>query len=166
MISSKTFIAFTKFGIVGGISFLVDMSVYYGMSQFMPTYFAKAAGIMVATLVNYKLNKYWTWESTKSEGVDKSRNETLKKYLMLYALSGGINVGTNEIMLASLPNWELQLNMVFPAVGDIAANTLGGMKQLFAVKIDKLFAVLTATAVGMGINFLGQKLWVFGKNGK
>jgi len=85
---------------------------------------------------------------------------------MLYALSGGINVGTNEIMLASLPNWELQLNMVFPVVGDIAVNTMGGMKQLFAVKIDKLFAVLTATAVGMGVNFLGQKLWVFGRSGK
>ena len=83
MISSKTFIAFTKFGIVGGISFFVDMSVYYGMSQFMPTYFAKAAGIMVATLVNYKLNKYWTWESKKAAGGYKARNETLKKYLML-----------------------------------------------------------------------------------
>jgi putative flippase GtrA len=43
---------------------------------------------------------------------------------------------------------------------------MGGMKQLFAVKIDKLFAVLTATVVGMGINFLGQKLWVFGKSDK
>ena len=84
MISSKTYIAFTKFGIVGGISFLVDMSVYYGMSQFMPTYFAKAAGIMVATLVNYKLNKYWTWERKKSEVGEKSRNETLKKYLIFF----------------------------------------------------------------------------------
>jgi putative flippase GtrA len=109
VISSKTFIAFTKFGIVGGISFLVDMSVYYGISQFFPTYFAKAAGIVVATLVNYKLNKYWTWETKKSEIGDNSRNETLKKYLMLYALSGGINVGTNEIMLATLPNWEMLL---------------------------------------------------------
>ena len=85
---------------------------------------------------------------------------------MLYSFSGGINVGTNEIMLASLPNWELQLNMVFPAVGDLGANTMGGIKQLFAVKIDKLFAVLTATAVGMCVNFMGQKLWVFGRIGK
>lgn len=43
-------------------------------------------------------------------------------------------------------------------------NTLLGAKQLFAVKIDKLFAVLTATMVGMMINFIGQKLWVFGKS--
>jgi putative flippase GtrA len=43
-------------------------------------------------------------------------------------------------------------------------NTLTVSKQLFAVKIDKLFAVLTATAVGMMVNFLGQKLWVFGKS--
>jgi putative flippase GtrA len=50
-------------------------------------------------------------------------------------------------------------------VGDeIIKNTFLGSKQLFAVKIDKLFAVLTATVVGMMINFIGQKLWVFGKS--
>ena len=85
---------------------------------------------------------------------------------MLYALSGGINVGTNEFMLALLPNWELQLNLILPQVGDILDNHNGGIEQLFAVKIDKLFAVLTATVVGMGINFLGQKLWVFGGSDK
>ena len=90
---------------------MVDMSVYYGMATFLPTYFAKALGILVATFVNYKLNTYWTWETKKSDMGIGLRNETLKKYLMLYALSGGINVGTNEFMLALLPNWELQLNL-------------------------------------------------------
>jgi len=166
LISSRTFIAFTKFGLVGGLSFLVDMSVYYGMATFLPTYFAKALGILVATFVNYKLNTYWTWETKKSDMGIGLRNETLKKYLMLYALSGGINVGTNEFMLALLPNWELQLNLILPQVGYILDNHNGGIEQLFAVKIDKLFAVLTATVVGMGINFLGQKLWVFGGSDK
>jgi hypothetical protein len=85
----------------------------------------------------------------------------------LYAISGSVNVLTNELLLSVLPDWILQLNVVFPnkLVGDeIIKNTFLGSKQLFAVKIDKLFAVLTATVVGMMINFIGQKLWVFGKS--
>jgi hypothetical protein len=32
---------------------------------------------------------------------------------------------------------------------------------IFAVKINKFFAVIFATVVGMIVNFIGQKLWVF-----
>jgi putative flippase GtrA len=61
LITSKTYIALTKFGIVGGLSFVIDISVYYFLSQFLPTSIAKSIGILVATYVNYQLNKYWTW---------------------------------------------------------------------------------------------------------
>lgn len=167
MISSKTFIAFTKFGIVGGISFLVDMSVYYGSDVFLPSYIAKAIGIVVATGFNYKLNSMWTWGAKKVSDIHEKQPSVLRNYLILYAISGSVNVLTNEILLSVLPDWILQLNVVFPnkLVGDeIIKNTFLGSKQLFAVKIDKLFAVLTATVVGMMINFIGQKLWVFGKS--
>jgi putative flippase GtrA len=89
LISSKTYIALTKFGIVGGLSFVIDISVYYFLSQFLPTSIAKSIGILVATYVNYQLNKHWTWGQKNS---DKGR---LVKYLALYAVSGITNVGTN-----------------------------------------------------------------------
>lgn len=167
MISSKTYIAFTKFGIVGGLSFLVDMTVYYGSDIFLPSYIAKALGILVATAVNYKLNSLWTWGVKKSDEVTDGNQRVLRNYLLLYAMSGSLNVVTNEIMLSTLPDWILQLNLMFPsshAVNGVMNNGISGSKQLFAVKIDKLFAVLVATAVGMMVNFLGQKLWVFGKS--
>lgn len=161
MISSKTYIAFTKFGIVGGLSFFVDMFVYYGTDVFLPSYFAKALGIVLATIVNFKLNSMWTWGVKKDTNSGHSNN-ILKNYLILYAISGSINVATNEWMLSILPDWILQLNLINPVsnLSEIKALT----RQLFAVKIDKLFAVLLATMVGMMINFLGQKLWVFGKS--
>lgn len=164
MISSKTYIAFTKFGIVGGVSFLVDMMVYYGTDVFLPSYVAKALGIIVATVVNYKLNSMWTWGVKKDASQSEKQASVLKNYLLLYAISGSVNVGTNELLLSTLPDWILQLNMIVPEKVSVMDNVSAITNQLFAVKIDKLFAVLIATAVGMAINFLGQKLWVFGKS--
>jgi putative flippase GtrA len=137
----------TKFGIVGGLSFFLDLSIYYTLSQFLPTYIAKSTAILLATVLNYQLNKAWTW------GQKDRDNKRLLKYVLLYALSGTMNVISNEFFLVVLPNADLVLHIDYP-------------KQLlnfpiFAVKIDKLFAVIFATIVGMVVNFIGQKLWVF-----
>lgn len=147
MISSKTYIALTKFGIVGGLSFFFDLSIYYTLSQFLPTYVAKSVAIVLATIINYQLNKAWTW---KQKG---RNNQTLLKYILLYALSGTMNVLSNEFFLVVLPSAELVLNLDYPKEAlDL---------PIFAVKIDKFFAVIFATIVGMIVNFIGQKLWVF-----
>ena len=147
MISSKTYIALTKFGIVGGLSFFLDLSIYYTLSQFVPTYIAKSTAIVLATILNYQLNKAWTW------GQKDRDNKRLAKYVMLYAVSGIMNVISNEIFLVALPNAELILNLDYPK------ESLN--MPIFAVKIDKFFAVIFATIVGMVVNFIGQKLWVF-----
>lgn len=147
MISSKTYIALTKFGIVGGLSFFFDLSIYYTLSQFLPTYVAKSVAIVLATIINYQLNKAWTW---KQKG---RNNQMLAKYVLLYALSGTMNVLSNEFFLMVLPNAELVLNIDYPKQAlDV---------PIFAVKIDKFFAVIFATIMGMIVNFIGQKLWVF-----
>lgn len=165
MISSKTYIAFTKFGIVGALSFIVDSTVYYATGVFLPSYIAKALGIIIATAVNYKLNSMWTWGINKTELQAVKNPSVLRNYLMLYAFSGLLNVLTNELMLSVLPDWILQLNVMFPHYLDAIPGSLnGGAKQLFAVKIDKVAALLVATVVGMLVNFLGQKLWVFVKS--
>jgi putative flippase GtrA len=72
---------------------------------------------------------------------------------MLYAISGTMNVLSNEVFLLVLPNAELVLHLDYPKE---MMNF-----PIFAVKIDKFFAVIFATMVGMVVNFLGQKLWVF-----
>ncbi len=130
-----------------GLSFFLDLSIYYALSQFVPTYIAKSTAIVLATILNYQLNKAWTW------GQKDRDNKRLAKYVMLYAVSGIMNVISNEIFLVVLPNAELILNLDYPK------ETLN--MPIFAVKIDKFFAVIFATIVGMVVNFIGQKLWVF-----
>jgi hypothetical protein len=125
---------------------MIDLGIYYSLSQFVPTYIAKATAIVLATMVNYYMNKSWTWGKS-----DKSR-QRLFKYLFLYAISGTINVLANEYFLQTLPQAFLSLDIIS------ATNVT---KQLAAVKINKFFAVIIATVFGMIVNFLGQKIWVF-----
>jgi putative flippase GtrA len=147
VISSKTYIALTKFAIVGGLSFFIDLSVYYLLSQTMDTVIAKSLGIVLATWVNYQLNKRWTW------GQKNKNKDRFARYIALYTFSGILNVVSNEIFLSHLPIADLTLNLNYPSQN---LNT-----DIFAVKINKFFAVIFATAIGMMINFIGQKIWVF-----
>jgi putative flippase GtrA len=147
VISSKTYIALTKFALVGGFSFFIDLSVYYLLSQTMDTVIAKSLGIVLATWVNYQLNKRWTW------GQKNKNKDRFARYIALYTFSGILNVLSNEIFLSHIPIADLTLNLNYPSLN---LNT-----DIFAVKINKFFAVIFATAIGMMINFIGQKIWVF-----
>lgn len=174
MISSKTYIALTKFAFVGGLSFLVDLSCYYGLTGFAgwETTLSRVIAIAVATLVNYKLNKSWTWGNTEKSNYSFSAKSIISgfslsnvrtKYAILYSFSAGVNVMVNRILLKQLPDnyWKI----VSVKTADInGVNAL--QHQLIAIKSDKLIAVLVATVLGMIINFIGQKLWVFANSDK
>jgi putative flippase GtrA len=149
VISRDTYIELTKFGIVGGICFGLDLSMYYGLTEMMgfATWLAKGSSVVVATLVNYQLNKSWTW------GKSSSDNSKFTRYMMLYAVSGLLNVVSNELFLKTLPDNEFQMFIL-----DSGRQL---QKPFFTIKLDKFLAVMGATVVGMVVNFLGQKLWVF-----
>ncbi len=174
MISSKTYIALTKFAFVGGLSFFVDLCCYYGLTELAAweTTLSRIIAIAVATLVNYKLNKSWTWGNTaksnysfsaKSLKLGFSLSNVRTKYAILYTFSAWVNVMLNRILLKQLPDnyWKI----VSVKTADL--NGVNAVQhQLFAIKSDKLIAVLVATVVGMIINFIGQKLWVFANSDK
>lgn len=172
MISSKTYIALTKFAFVGGLSFLVDLSCYYSLTELAnwETTVSRICAIALATVVNYKLNKSWTWGNNQKGGFSISAkslksgfslNNVRTKYAILYTLSAWVNVMLNRFILKQLPDnyWKI----VSVKTMDGAINT---QHQLLAIKSDKLIAVLVATVMGMVINFVGQKLWVFANSDK
>ncbi len=113
----------------------------------MQTFIAKSLGIVLATWVNYQLNKRWTW------GQKNKNKDRFARYIALYTFSGILNVISNEIFLSHIPIADLTLNLNYPSQN---LNT-----DIFAVKINKFFAVIFATAIGMMMNFIGQKIWVF-----
>lgn len=147
MISRDTYIELTKFGIVGSICFGFDLGLYYFLTEFFaaPTFVGKSISVASATFLNYYLNRSWTWGHD-----DHSR---FAKYLALYAISGLLNVASNEIFLKVLPKQLLNANIT-----NLDTNMV---RTLATIKLDKFIAVLGATVIGMVVNFIGQKLWVF-----
>ena len=82
------------------------------------------------------------------------------KFLFLYSLSALINISVNYWVIIKLPDnyWK------FVSVKYLENGTQMIDYELFAVKSDKFLAFISATLVGMVINFIGQKLWVFAKS--
>lgn len=97
--------------------------------------------------MNYYLNKTWTW------GQSNRDSKRFAKYLALYIVSGSLNVASNEVFLNIIPDREFQMFILDPMASV--------QKPFLALKIDKFLAVIGATIVGMIVNFIGQKLWVF-----
>lgn len=141
---------------------MTDFVVYYGLGlipadkttsilgNFMLNDLYKAMGFITGTAVTYNLNKFWTWRQT-----DKS-SKRLGKFIFLYAISFVINIAVNKYSLQFIPDNDFVLMM---------RKYDDGLKQLFAMKIDKLAAFFFATAASTIVNFVGQKLWVFKPNG-
>lgn len=149
MISRDTYIELTKFGIVGGLCFGLDLALYYFLTEYflVPTFIGKSISVVSATFLNYYLNKTWTW------GQNNRDSKRFARYMALYIVSGFLNVLSNEVFLSVLPNNEFQMFITDPAASV--------QKPFLALKLDKFLAVIGATIVGMIVNFVGQKLWVF-----
>ncbi|MCC7297701.1 MAG: GtrA family protein [Bacteroidia bacterium] len=149
MISRDTYIELTKFGIVGSLCFGLDLVLYYTLTEYFgaPTYLGKSISVISATFLNYYLNKTWTW------GQSNRDSKRFAKYLALYVVSGLLNVVSNEIFFNIFPKNEFQMLIIDPQA------LL--QKPFLTIKLNKLFAVIGATVVGMVVNYIGQKLWVF-----
>ena len=149
MISRDTYIELTKFAIVGSLCFGLDLVLYYTLTEYFgaPTFLGKSIGVISATFLNYYLNKTWTW------GQNNKDTKRFAKYMALYFVSGLLNVVSNEIFFNIFPKNEFQMLIIDPQA------LL--QKPFLTIKLNKLFAVLGATIVGMVVNYIGQKLWVF-----
>jgi len=165
MLSAKTFLAISKFAFVGGVSFLIDFTTYYFLTESvgMDINLSKALAMILATIFNYKLNKSWTWQNKEKSNFSVSEislSSVRVKFALLYSLSALINIGVNYIVLQKLPDnyWK------FVSVKYLENGTQMIDYELFAIKTDKFLAFFCATLIGMVINFIGQKLWVFVKS--
>ena len=58
-----------KFGTVGAISFVIDFSLTYFCKEKLKfnKFVANAIGFIVSVIVNFTLNRLWTFQSTSSE---------------------------------------------------------------------------------------------------
>jgi putative flippase GtrA len=140
----------TKFFIIGVSAVLVDLVIYYFLSDLMSvnTDISKACGFMVGTVYTYYLNKRWTWRHT-----EKSNKGMVVTFGMVYAVSFVFNILINKYGLLWLPDKNVFLEMTIDT----------NKYTLFAFKGGKFLAFFFATATSAVINFLGQKFLVFNK---
>jgi putative flippase GtrA len=117
------------FLVVGSLTVLVDFLTYRVLlwTALLGVDISKAIGFVTGTLFAYFANRYWTFGHTSPA------KGSAYRFILLYALTLGANVGINSLalkLLGAIP-WSLQI------------------------------AFLLATGVSAVLNFIGMKWFVF-----
>jgi putative flippase GtrA len=110
-----------KFGVVGGIGFVVDVGVFNllryagdpGLLEHKPLT-AKAISVSIATVVTYLGNRHWTWR-------DRQRSGAGREVLLFFVLNG---IGM-AIALGCLAISHYVLDLKSPLADNISANVVG-----------------------------------------
>jgi putative flippase GtrA len=105
-----------KFGTVGGVSFLVDVTIYNVLLQLgLDTALAKTCSTVVATTVAFVGNRFWTWRHR--------RHAHMGKQYATFFLLNAVGLG---ISLACLGVSHYWLGGIWPALrGRLADNVSG-----------------------------------------
>ncbi len=140
----------TKFVIIGLSAVLVDLIIYYSLTELFQfnTDISKACSFMVGTVYTYYLNKMWTWRYT-----EKSNRGMVITFVSIYLVSMLINIFVNKLGLTLIPSFEVSLNI----------QTVDNSTNFFSFKGQKFLAFFFATLASAVINFSGQKFLVFKK---
>jgi putative flippase GtrA len=110
-----------KFGIVGGVGFVVDVAVFNllryagdpGLLEAKPLT-AKALSVTVATLVTYLGNRHWTWRHRARSGA--------RREMTLFFVLNFLGMG---IALTCLAVSHYLLGFTSPLADNISANVVG-----------------------------------------
>src|SRR5262245_11831410 len=117
-----------KFGVVGAIGFVVDVSVFNalryagdpGPLEHKPLT-AKAISVAVATCVTYLGNRHWTWRNRARSGA--------RREITLFFVFNAIGM---RIALLSVAITHYMLDLTSPLSDNISANVIGlGAGMLF-----------------------------------
>ena len=131
---------FLKFAVVGGISFLVDFTVYTIMCNVLHIHYiiAGVLGFTVSVVVNYILSMRYVFLSK-----DDTRKD--KEFLIFVVLS--------------LMGMFLNTILLYLCI-DILYSNLGYLKQLLSIERMNIVAKVFATGVVMVFNFITRKIFL------
>jgi putative flippase GtrA len=136
----------TKFIISGLLAVGVDFTVYFALSQYLDPNLSKAISFCTGMFVTYNMNKFWTWKQPEKD------NKRLMLFSLLYAVALLLNVGMNNLMLDTLPNYTFSF---------LLHSDTNEILQSLVVGVDKLAAFVIATAASVALTYIGQKYWLF-----
>jgi putative flippase GtrA len=99
-----------RFVLIGGFCALVDFGVYQLMLHLgLWVHLAKAISFIAGTTTAYFLNRRFTFAGGARDGASQ-----VSGFVLLYTVTFFVNVGTNALALAVLPEfrWEIPLAWV------------------------------------------------------
>ena len=129
-----------KFGVVGGISFVVDFSVYTVLCNLLNVHYliAGMAGFVISVIVNYVLSMRYVFESKE----DMSKTQEFVIFVILSA----IGLGLNSLIL-------------YVCVDMIYWNVLW-LQAIIGIKWMNMAAKIIATGIVMVYNFVTRKIFL------
>jgi putative flippase GtrA len=141
---------FAKFGIVGVISTLASLFVFWLITLQYPQYNlpAKAIGYLMGFFVGFTLNKLWTYVDQAGDG-----EKYLLKYIIVYGITFFVYLGFNFIC----DHYLHPEVYIVSLLGNLVSNE----RKLFLMDNGTLVSNLLAIGVNVGMNFLGTNYLVF-----
>lgn len=141
---------FTKFGIVGVISTLASLCVFWLISLQFPQYnlIGKAIGYIMGFFVGFTMNKLWTYVDQADDG-----EKYLLKYVIVYAITFFVYLGFNFICDHYL-HPEIYIATIVDGI-------IGPETVLFIRENGPLVSNILAIGLNVGMNFLGTNFLVF-----
>lgn len=133
-----------RFGSVGAVAYVVDLGVFnllrFGPGELLgeKPLTAKVVSVLVATLVSWLGNRYWTFATQRTEGRVRE--------LVMFAL---VNGGGMLIAVGCLWFSHYVLHLTSPLADNIAANVVGvGLGTIFRYFCYK-YLVFTGTPTAL-----------------
>lgn len=92
LFSNKLVIQILRFGVVGGIAFLVDYALLYILTEYLHIYYLVSSTIsfIVSLIINYILSIFWVF--------DVKKKQTIKEVALFVFLSV-IGLGINQVIM-------------------------------------------------------------------
>jgi putative flippase GtrA len=128
----------SKFGIVGGIAFAIDLAIFNVLLQVgAETLIAKTISTVIATTVAFFGNRFWTWRH-------REHSHMARQYTMFFLLNGvGLGIGLTCLAISHYGLGQLWPEFQTPLADNISGQFVG-------------------TAVGTLFRFWSYRRFVFG----
>lgn len=141
---------FAKFGIVGVISTLASLFVFWLITLQYPQFNlpAKAIGYIMGFFVGFSLNKLWTYVDQTEDG-----ERYLLKYIIVYGITFFVFLGFNFVCDHYIHPEVFVAQMFSPVLNDRWTS--------FVLANGPLVSNVLAIGVNVGMNFLGTNFLVF-----
>jgi len=118
-----------RFSIVGGIGFIVDAGVLYGLLPFLGFYAARVISILIAATVTWWLNRRFTFEARRA----LAAHHQWGRFLVVSGIGGLINFTVYSLLVGFVP-----LVAAWPIIG-VVAGTLTALGWNFTMSRRHVF---------------------------